>query len=453
MSAVTEAPRGRAGALLKMGSSVLVGTLLAAAVGWYLVVRPGDGVEGQVYYEGDDSSSMILGPGGWFSHSDGDGGTVVEHVSDGRSWPGPRFGRVEALTSEGTAVSMVGGAVQIVGEGGETVVEPEDVLAAHGDKSLQPGESAQVVGLSETHVVVASCLSQDGEARLTSSEGGGTLVLSGIALEDGSVVWSHDPEADCAADLTTLYPTQLPEQEYVLLTPSEEETQALDLDTGEIAQTWEQAPRGRVVVQGDLALHRSGDEVTVTSLRSGKSVADVSCPGARLDNPGDTGGRLATEATPLVRCDTSVRLFDGTSFVEVDASPVGETQQVPDGESVVHDRFVIERDGQRLTFTDGLSDKEIGQVDVPVDFRISTNDLRGRLVVFFESGDNWRTGSPRTEFRIVDGSAAELVAETDNDLAPGAEVSPDGYAVLSERVERRNQPTRNRVWVVGVPGS
>ena len=125
-----------------------------------------------------------------------------------------------------------------------------------------------------------------------------------------------------------------------------------------------------------------------------------------------------------------------------------------DGSSVVHDRFVIERDGDRLTFTDGLSDKEIGQVDVPEDFRIATNDVRGRLVVFFESGDNWRTGTPETEFRVVDGSTASLVAESDDDLSPGADVSPDGYAVLSELVERtRGRSSTTRVWVVGVPSS
>lgn len=454
MSAVTEAPRGGVGAALKLGSALLAGVLVAAAVGWFFLVRPGDGVEGEIHYSGDDASSMHLGPGGWFIHSDGDGGTVVEHVSEDRSWPGPRHGSIAALTSEGTAVSVLGGGLLINGEDGEVETESQDVLAAHGDKSLQPGESAEVIGLSETHVAVASCLSEDGEARLTGDEGGGTLVVSGVALEDGSVTWSHDPEVDCAADLATTYPTALPEQEYVLLTPSEEEAQALDLDTGEVAETWSQAPRGRVLVQGDLALHRAGDEVTVTSLRSGKAVADVSCPGARLDNPGHTGGRLAEEATPLVRCGSSVRLFDGRAFVEVDAPPVGESQQVADGSSVVHDRFVIERDGDRLTFTDGLSDKEIGQVDVPEDFRIATNDVRGRLVVFFESGDNWRTGTPETEFRVVDGSTASLVAESDDDLSPGADVSPDGYAVLSELVERtRGRSSTTRVWVVGVPSS
>ncbi|MGN7248104.1 hypothetical protein ACTHQ1_10300 [Janibacter anophelis] len=438
--------------LTKLVAVMVVGALTVALGGWYWFTR-GGGLDGHVYFTGEKPHGMTIGPNGWFAYSDDDANDWVEHAPTGRRWGGEMFYGVgkPALTSDGTHINTVGPTVRIRRESGEIEVPGTDLLVAHGERSLQPGGEVEIIGLSEQHVAVVSCMSPQSEARLGEDVDGGTLVVSGIALEDGTVRWSHDTEAGCDTDLVTLFPHGLPEQEYVLITPQEETTQALDLDTGKVARTFEDSPRGRVIVRGDEAVHRSGDEVTVTSLRSGDEIAQVSCPGARLDGVGESGGRLAPEGTPVVRCGDTVRLLGDDGFVEVDAPPVEESQQVPDGGAVVHDRFLISRDGSRLTLRDALADKEIGTVEVPDGYRISTNDPRGRLIVFYRSADKLFSDAAESSFRIVDTRTAEVIVETDDDLSPGAEVSTDGFAILSEYVERRrNRSPRSNAWVVGV---
>lgn len=441
----------KAADLTKLVAVVVAGVLLASVGFWYVSGRGGGSgaVDGQVVYQGEDTYSVQLGPGGWFVHSDDEGGYVMEHADGGRSWQLDSYRRPEAIASDGRSVSVLGGDVTVVGDGTEVEATASDLLVAHGDRSLRPGETGEVVGLSERHVAVTSCLSADGQVGIGDS--GGQLLVSGVDLDDGRVSWTHDPEVACDADLATLYPTALPEQRYALLTPSDDRTEAIDLDTGKVAKAWRDAPRGRVVVGGDVAVHRAGDEVTATSLRSGKRIAQVSCAGARLDTPGDSGGRLAPDATPLVRCGDSVRLFDGTDFVAVDAPPVDKSQEVHDGRSVVHDRYLLRRDGERVTITDALSGKEVGSVEVPDGMRISTNEPRGRLIIFFTSRDKRFSDQIYASQRVVDARTATMVATTDDKMAPGAEASADGYAVLSKRTERRrNRPARQYVWVVGV---
>lgn len=440
----------------------LVLALLAAGVVVLLVVafllRGGfsgsSGIDGRVhYFTKDRSYSLSIGPNGWFAYGDDDG-DWVEHAPTGERWEqGSAFGSA-VLTSEGAVVSTLGGDVRVERESGLVEARATDLLVAHGDKDVRPGGEAEVIGLSTRQVAVISCMSTSDEARLGEDVPGGRIVVSGVALEDASVTWSHDTEVGCDTDLATLYPHGLPEQRHVLITPDEQTTQALDLDTGKIARTWPDAPRGRVLVRDDEAIHRQGDEVTVTSLRSGKDVARTSCRGARLDNPGDSGGRLAAEATPLVRCGDSVRLLDGDRFVTVDAPPVEKSQQVPDGGSVVHDRFEISRDGDTLTLRDALADQVVGGVEVPDGYRIATNDPRGRLIVFFRPADKLFSDAAESSFRIVDSRTAQLVAETDDDLSPGADVSTDGFAVLREYQERtggrNSRSSRSYAWLVGV---
>lgn len=438
--------------LTKLVAVMVVGALTVALGGWYWFTRGSD-LGDHVYFTGDKPHGMTIGPNGWFAYSDDDANDWVEHAPTGRRWGGDMFYGMgtPALTSDGTHVSALGPDVRIRRESGEIEVTGTDLLVAHGDRSLQPGGEVEIIGLSEQHAAVVSCMSPQSEARLGEDVDGGTLVVSGIALEDGTVTWSHDTEVGCGTDLARSFPEGLPEQEYVLLTPQEETTQALDLDTGTVARTFEDSPRGRVIIRGDEAVHRSGDEVTVTSLRSGDEIAQVSCPGARLDGVGESGGRLAPEGTPVVRCGDSVRLLGDDGFVEVDAPPVEESQQVPDGGSVVHDRFLISRDGSRLTLRDALADREIGTVEVPDGYRISTNDPRGRLIVFYRSADKLFSDAAESSFRIVDTRTAEVIVETDDDLSPGAEVSTDGFAILSEYIEpRRNRSSRSKAWVVGV---
>ena len=155
-----------------------------------------------------------------------------------------------------------------------------------------------------------------------------------------------------------------------------------------------------------------------------------------------------------MRCDDGVRLLDGDRVVTVDVPPVERSQEVPDGRSVVHDRFEISRDGDTLTLRDALEDEVVGDVEVPEGYRIATNDPRGRLIVFFLPTDKLFSDAAESSFRIVDTRTAELVAETDDGLSPGADVSPDGFAVLQEYQERRggrySRPSRSHAWVVGV---
>ena len=426
----------------------LVGVVLPGAIGG------GGSVDGRVhYYTSERSHSVRIGPNGWFTYGDEDG-EWVEHAPTGERWGGSRFYGDGTLTSDGALVSTLGGDVRVERADGEVEARATDLLVAHGDKAARPGDEAEIVGMSTRHVAVVSCMSPGGGARLGEDVTGGRLVVSGVALEDASVAWSHDTEVGCDVDLATLYPGGLPEQRYALITPDEETTQALDLDTGKVARTWQDAPRGRVLVREDEAIHRAGDVVTVTSLRSGEELARTSCPGARLDNPGDSGGRLAAEATPVVRCDDGVRLLDGDRVVTVDVPPVERSQEVPDGRSVVHDRFEISRDGDTLTLRDALEDEVVGDVEVPEGYRIATNDPRGRLIVFFLPTDKLFSDAAESSFRIVDTRTAELVAETDDGLSPGADVSPDGFAVLQEYQERRggrySRPSRSHAWVVGV---
>lgn len=431
------------------------GTIVALVV--VFLLRGGlsgsGGVDGQVHHF-TKNDAVHLGPNGWFTYSDDDG-DWVEHAPTGERWGRSTYHYGdERLTSEGAVVTTLGGEVRVERDSGQVEARATDLLVAHGDKALRPGGEAELIGMSTRHAAVVSCMSTTDEARLGEDVRGGRLVVSGVALDDASVAWSHDTEVGCDTDLATLYPRGLPEQRYVLITPDEETTQALDLDTGKVARTWQDAPRGRVLVREDEAIHRVGDEVTVTSLRSGEEVARTSCRGARLDNPGDSGGRLAAEATPLVRCGDSVRLLDGDRFVTVDAPPVEKSQQVPDGGSVVHDRFEISRDGGTLTLRDALADDVVGEVEVPDGYRIATNDLRGRLIVFYRPADKVFSDAAESSFRIVDTRTAELVAETDDDLSPGAEVSTDGFAVLEEYQERRggrsSRPSRSYDWLVGV---
>lgn len=445
----------KAADLTKLIALVVVAVLVVAAGIWFFRGRAPGGVDGRVHHVGDEPYGMTIGPNGWFAYSDDDGEWIEDATTGVRRAAVSSFLRSPVITSDGTAIYTSGPDVIIDRGGREIDVEGTDLLVAHGDRSLQPGDALEVIGLSAEHAAVVSCMSPGGGARLDEEVRGGDLIVSGVAWSDGTVAWSHDTGVGCSADLATLYPHGLPEQRYVLMTPREGTTEALDLDTGRVAKTWRDAPRGRVIVREDEAISRAGDEVTVTSLRTGEVVATTSCPGARLDNPGESGGRLAAEATPVVRCGEHVRLFDGTRFVTVDAPPVEESQLVPDGRSVVHDRFEISRAGDTLTLRDALADTVVGEVEVPSAFRISTNDPRGRLIVFFEAGDNWRTGTPEAEFRIVDTRTAELVATTDDDMSPGADVSTDGFAIISEWIEpRRGRAARTRsrhhAWLVGV---
>lgn len=460
MSAVQEHPLAQARRHRRQVIGVVgLAVLVTCGAIWWVVSRDGNAAQRQVSIDGEvmwtgEGHDTTLGPGGWFVHGDEDGiGSVVRHAPTGRSWTADASTSWLTPTGDGRVVELLGEEIRILGEGTERTARGHDIRVAHGDKRLMSGDDLEVVGVSGEHVAVVTCMSPRG-GRLGEAVDGGTLVVAGVRLDDAEVTWAHDTGAACDTDVAALYDTAQPAQRYALLHPAEDVTEALDLDTGEVADRWEQAPTGRVVVQGERAMHRDGDEVTVTHLGTGAEVAQVSCPGARLGNPGSSGGLLSEEGTLLVRCGASVRLLDGSRFVTVDAPTVGEDQLVPDGQTVAHDRLLLTRDGGELVVRDALDDVELGRVDVPADLRIAANEPRGRLVAFYRTEEETLGDQLKTEVRLLDARQGTLLVRTDRELSPGVEVSPDGYAVL-QSTQRPRSRTRggsgsSASFVVGV---
>lgn len=460
MSAVQEHPLAQARRHRRQVIGVVgLAVLVTCGAIWWVVSRDGNTAQRSVNIDGEvmwtsENDYVTLGPGGWIVHDDSPSGrAVVRHVPTGRSWTTDASTSWLTPTGDGRVVELLGEEIRILGEGTERTARGHDIRVAHGDKRLMSGDDLEVVGVSGEHVAVVTCMSPRG-GRLGEAVDGGTLVVAGVRLDDAEVTWARDTGAACDTDVAALYDAAQPAQRYALLHPAEDVTEALDLDTGEVADRWEQAPTGRVVVQGQRAMHRDGDQVTVTDLGTGAEVAQVSCPGARLGNPGSSGGLLSEEGTMLVRCGASVRLLDGSRFVTVDAPTVGEDQLVPDGQTVAHDRLLLTRDGGELVVRDALDDVELGRVDVPADLQIATNEPRGRLIAFYRTEEESFGDQLKTEVRILDTRRGTLVASTDRELAPGVEVSPDGYALLTStyrpRSNRSLRGSSDAAWVVGV---
>lgn len=441
-----------------LGAGVLGPSRAERAAGVDDLTGPDDAVG--VVWSGE-SRFVTMGPGGWFSTSPkGDADVLMVHGLTGRQWSMPSFDSPDAITSDGRAISLLGGDVTIISEDGTRVeASARDLLVAFGDRRLVAGEDAVFVALSDEHVVVATCLSTDG-ARLDEEAPGGRTVVAAVGLDDGRVAWTHDTEVGCEVDVAGFRSMAQPEQRYVAIHPSETRTDVLDLATGATVAKLTDRTTGRVVVQGERAMRRDGDTVEVTSLRTGRTVATTTCPGARLGNPGDTQGRLSEDGVLSVECGDSVRLLDGSTFVTVDAPPVGKDQQVPDGGSVSHDRLVLTRTGDTLTVRDALTERDLGTVEVPEGMRIATNEPRGRALVFYESKESsWFTGNRlRTKVQVLDTRTGELVVSTDRGLSPGSSVSPDGFVAMSASVDSRSTTSRRsryredsvHSWVVSV---
>nr|WP_257907520.1 hypothetical protein [Janibacter limosus] len=157
----------------KLVATLVVATLAATLGGWWLLTGTGaGGVDGRVFYTGDRPTSMTIGPNGWFAYADDDG-EWVEHAPTGERWGGERLYGAPVLTSDGAAVSTLGPDVRVARASGVVVTEGSDLLVAHGDKELQPGDEVEVIGLSARHAAVVSCLSPAGEARLGKDVPGG----------------------------------------------------------------------------------------------------------------------------------------------------------------------------------------------------------------------------------------------------------------------------------------
>ncbi|NYF98202.1 hypothetical protein [Janibacter cremeus] len=400
------------------------------------------GVEGRVLWSAK-TMSATLGPDGWYVDSGEDTAKVLRHASTGEAHDTGSFADADRILEDGRYLD--GGLPLVVrSREGETLAEIPDGALGSDLNSID----VQLVATSDTTVVLRACPDADAVA-----------VVAGFRLDDGGQTWSHQVEGGCASEGLRPVPQTLGEQSHVIIRSGETAARVLSIDDGTEVTAWQDAPYGSITLQDDRIMRQTGQTAVVTDLGTGDRVARTECADAATMNPGGSEV-LATEGTLALTCGDSVHLFDsgGGRFVEVHAPAVGPDQLVPDGGSVVHDRYLLARDGASVTITEALSDEEIGGVDVPADFRISTNDPRGRLLVMFRTEDN---DDLDTSIRIFDlPSGDELMSES-RKLSPGAVVAPDGYAMVTAYgQEEANQFQRMKVtrapsdgaWLVGIEG-
>lgn len=288
-------------------------------------------VDGQVLWTSEDIA-VQLGPGGWLTHPGEGSEDVVRNVRTGETWTVDDMTSTREVTEDGVVVQPDAEALHIKREGSSDSTSTTEIADAFGDEDLWPGTNLQLVGMSETHVVAATCLAPK-PSNLYDEPEGGRYVLAGVALEDASVTWTLDTRGACSAEFGVHgFPSTLPAQEYLLLEPAEEQIMAVDIDTGTVAQRWSGAKSHWFAVQGEHLLASDGQgSVTWSSLRTGKELADMSCDGATVGRPGDISRQMAPWATPFRRVPGDrprprrrrVRRRRGAARTDRDPAPAG----------------------------------------------------------------------------------------------------------------------------------
>lgn len=403
-------------------------------------------VEGQVLWDSEDSA-VQLGPAGWITHP-GDGGDyVARNVRTGESWTIGELSSRREITPDGVVVQPDGGRILVQREGSTHTTTTTRILEEFGDDRLWPGTNSQLVGVSERHVAVLTCLAPKPSGLLDEVEGG-HAVLAGVDLQDASVDWTGDTGAGCGVDVAQVgYPSTLPAQRYLLLEPAEEQVMAVDLDTGSVAQRWSGAKRYWFAVQGEHVLETDGQgTATWSSLRTGKQIAEVSCPLMSIGGPGDTSRQLSPEATPFVECRDSVQTVAEGGFTEIATPPFPEGEPISDGDEVAVGHMVLRREGAVVHLSDGLTGEAIGDLDVPEGFEIAAYGPVGRLLTFVDVAEG---GDRNTiDYRVFDTTTADLVLAAGPGMSTGADLSPDGLVLadLDEDFVDEDQP---RTWVAG----
>lgn len=405
-------------------------------------------VEGKVLWTSEDLA-IQLGPNGWLTHP-GDGGDyVARNVRTGESWTIGDLSSRREITPDGVVVQSEGQRILVQREGATHTTSTTKILAEFGDDRLWPGTNSQLVGVSERHVAVLTCLAPKPSSLMDEVEGG-RAVLAGVDLRDASVDWTRDTGAGCGVDAAQgFYPSTLPAQRYLLLEPAEEQVMAVDLDTGSVAQRWSGAKRYWFAVQGEHVLATDGQgTATWSSLRTGKQIDEVSCPLMSVGDPGDISRQLSPEATPFVECRDSVQVVGADGFTEIATPPVGEGEPVADGDEVAVGHLVLRREGAIIHLSNGLTGKAIGDLDVPEDFVVGRYAPSGRLVHFVA----WESDGPRNtgSYRAFDTVTGELVVSTGEGMRTGADASPDGIIVVESDDEDLEG---TRLWVAGTKES
>ena len=452
--------------------SVLVVVLfIGGGIGYSLLNRPGGELEGRILWQ-EDVGHPDLGPEGWLRFTRDTGGflgfggdteQVLRNVRTGEEHTFGLLSSVDHILTGGRYLSLYLDVAYINEPTSEKVAEIEVASIGEGVKGLSglvPGSDMELVGSSEDTAAMVTCYAPD-EADLDSVIPEGRVVVAGFDLSEGSRTWAHDTGAACDKHEVYYRPEQtLGAIEHVVLYDGDTAT-VLRLDDGSVRATWQDTPKDSVVLRGDLALHRSGEKVTVTDLSDRSEVASTRCAGASPMAPGTTAN-LTPEAALAVECEDEVRVLDPEAgeFVALDGAPLGKNNRVPEGETVVYDRYLLHRSGSSVTITDGLTDARVGEVTVPPAMQVTANYPRGRVLQFFEAeydDDN----DVSHEKRSVDLHTGNLLISDSDKVSPGGEVDPRLGLILVTSWEQYTSYSRyggstehevSRAWLTGPDG-
>src|SRR5699024_10046934 len=211
---------------------------------------------------------------------------VLHNLVTGEETTFPDNPSVGLVLPGGGLLSSSGG-IGIHGPAGEQIAYLDGEQIGQGVEGLEGLQAGfpEIAGASETTVAVLVCYAQEREL-LSSEASGGHAVMAGFRLSDGERVWAEDTGAGCVG-------------------------RELYRPPGSAGATWRDAPRGSVVLQDGLALHRSGSSVVeVVDLETGDVLAETECPDVGMMSPGPMAN-LSTEAVLAIECgDEEARLYD-----------------------------------------------------------------------------------------------------------------------------------------------
>ncbi len=450
---------------------VAIVVVLALVVGGFVVARgllrgsPGS-VDGKVLWHADLAAPATLGPNGWIAYKGkggwgpfgGSGQYELRNVHSGREFDLGKDPRLAYILPDGSYLSDFGG-ISIHRPSGKEVARIDTDAIGHGVSGLAglvPG-SPEIVGVSKKTVALMTCYAPK-FALLSSGAKGGHAVIAGFRRSSGHRVWSRDTGAGCHGTQIYHRPDQaLGAIGHILIYDGATAT-VLRLDDGSVRAKWRNNPKYSVILQGDLALRRIGKKAEVVDLATRRTITTTQCPGLEMMSPGSTAN-LSPEAVLAIDCADDVRIYDRSTkrFVTVDAPPIGENRRIPDGGSVVYDRYVLSRAGESVTITDALSGTEVGHFSAPESMQIQTNAARGRVLLMYVTTDADKAQHAMVAVDLRTGRT--LISDSD-ELDPGASVDPDGFALVSAGgsvdVHTRyghHSEMREQAWLVGAKGS
>lgn len=422
-------------------------------------------VDGKALWSTDDASAQ-LGPGGWV-HVVSEDDEVLRNVVTGEEHS-VGTALIDHILPDGRFLSAGLESLEIHTVTGKTVAEvPTKQIGAGVDSvsDLSPGEDLAILGASEKTVVVMTCYAPQ-PSDVDSEVAGGHAVIAGIRLSDGTPAWARDTGSGCdgfdvydrpKAVIGTLTHVAVHEQDQV---------KVVRIDDGDVRAQWSPRPEREYVIQGDLALHVSGRTATVTDLAHERVLTRTRCQDAATTWPGNSTHQLSPEATLGVRCGTDeVRILDPSTdeFTTVEGEPVmammdreadHSMPRIPDGGSIVYDRYVLSRSGTTVTISDALSGKETGSFTAPQEMALDP-DPRGRVLHVSVTVDE---DDLETRHMAVDLRTGDVLVADSSNLSNGSQVDPSGFLLLSGQGREQRSggryggdtETETGQWVFGV---